>query len=36
MEVPNGHKHRDLICIYEAFGTAFLLISVNWGALGGS
>jgi glycerol uptake facilitator-like aquaporin len=36
MEVTNGNSHRDLICIYEALGTGFLLISVNWGALGGN
>lgn len=36
MEVTNGNNHRDLICIYEALGTGFLLISVNWGALGGN
>lgn len=36
MEVPNGNKHRGQLCFYEGFGTAILLISVNWGALGPS
>ena len=36
MEVPNGNKHRGQLCFYEGFGTALLLISVNWGALGPS
>ena len=36
MEVPNGHKHRDLIFIYEALGTSFLLISANFGSVGGT
>merc|ERR1712224_738780 len=36
MEIPNGNKHRGQLCSYEGFGTALLLISVNWGALGPS
>ena len=36
MEVTNGNSHRDIICVYEALGTGFLLISVNWGAIGGN
>lgn len=36
MEVPNGNKHRGQLCFYEGLGTALLLISVNWGALGSS
>ena len=35
MEVPNGYQHRNIICIYEAFGTSILIISANWGSLSG-
>ena len=32
MEVPGGHKNLFRVMLYEAIGTAFLLIGVNWGA----
>jgi glycerol uptake facilitator-like aquaporin len=30
MEVPGGHKNKALVCLYEALGTAILLIAINW------
>ena len=30
MEVPGGHKVKPLVCLYEALGTATLLIAINW------
>jgi len=35
MDVPNGIKIRSDICFFEGFATALLLITINWGALGG-
>jgi glycerol uptake facilitator-like aquaporin len=35
MEVPGGEKNKMIVCIYEAFGTALLLIAVNWGSNSG-
>ena len=34
MEVPGGEKNKLIVCIYEALGTALLLIAVNWGSNG--
>lgn len=34
MEVPGGDKNKLIVCIYEAIGTALLLIAVNWGSNG--
>lgn len=35
MDVPNGNSYRSNICFFEGLGTGLLLISVNWGAVGG-
>lgn len=29
MEVPGGHRNKGLVCLYEALGTATLLMSIN-------
>lgn len=31
MEVPGGLQNKMHICLNEIFGTAFLLIAINWG-----
>jgi glycerol uptake facilitator-like aquaporin len=35
MEIPNGIYFLSDICFFEGFATALLLITINWGALGG-
>lgn len=30
MEVPGGHQNKGLVCLYEAMGTATLLLAINW------
>ena len=30
MEVPGGHQNKALVCLYEALGTATLLLAINW------
>jgi len=32
MEVPGGHNNKLIVCAYEVFITAFLLIGINWSA----
>jgi len=29
MEVPGGHNNKLFVCLYEALGTAMLLLSIN-------
>jgi hypothetical protein len=36
MEVPGGEKNKILVCLYEALGTCFLLIAINWGCDSGN
>ena len=31
MEVPGGHENKFAVCLYEAIGTAMLLLAINWG-----
>jgi hypothetical protein len=33
MEVPGGKNMKGIVCFYEALGTCFLLVAVNWGAV---
>ena len=35
MEINGGDKHQLTVCLYEMMGTAFLLMTVNWGAANG-
>ena len=36
MEVPGGEKNKKMVCLYEALGTCFLLIAINWGCDSGN
>ena len=31
MDVPGGYANKGYICLFEAIGTAFLLIAINIG-----
>jgi glycerol uptake facilitator-like aquaporin len=36
MEIKDNKKNKLIVCIFEALGTATLLIAINWGANGGA
>lgn len=36
MEVPEGHRNKVFVCLYEALGTCVLLMAVNCGAVSGN
>jgi hypothetical protein len=36
MEVPGGKNNKLIVCLYEALGTCFLLIAINWGSDSGN
>lgn len=36
MEVTGGRNNKLIVCLYEALGTCFLLIAINWGCDSGN
>ena len=30
MEIEGGHKIKKIVCLYEAIGSALLIIALNW------
>jgi glycerol uptake facilitator-like aquaporin len=36
MEVSGGKNNKLIVCLYEALGTCFLLIAINWGSDSGT